>query len=148
MKRLHEGVIQSITAVDGSASYNGWVDLIATLRELILNERGQATSVWINLPDADPAHNIIDHSDHRQTGQAVLEAIDDLSCVNKVLYLDYEAARLEENLNTPDREVKTATFAAVAIGMNAFGYPSNWDPQHRALLGRAYSRTVPGTANC
>jgi hypothetical protein len=67
LRRLHEGAIQSITAIDASATYRGWDDLTRTLRDLIDRERGHATKVWVNVPDTDVTKNPGDHSDHQQS---------------------------------------------------------------------------------
>src|SRR5262245_43335192 len=40
LKRLHEGAIRTMTAIDDSATYQGWADLRTTLRKLIDDERG------------------------------------------------------------------------------------------------------------
>jgi len=55
---------------------------------------------------------------------------------------------LDENLASPDRDIKAGAFAAVAIGLNAMDHPGNWDAPHRALLSRHYVRTAPGTGDC
>jgi hypothetical protein len=148
LKRLHEGATASVSAVDGSATYQGWADLTKSLRNLIDQEREGSATVWIHIPDPDTERNAGDHSDHIQSSQAVLDAIDDLSCINKVLYLDYAAAGMPENADTPSREIKAGTFAAVTVGLNTLGHPSNWDLQHRALLSRHYFRVVRGTGDC
>ena len=148
LKRLHDGDISSIAAVDGSATYDGWADLTATLRQLVDRERGHAPIVWLNLPDTDVSANKGDHSDHQQMATGILEATSDLPCAGKVFYLDYVLARLEENMSPSDRDVQAATFAAVAIGLNASNHPGNWDSLHRSLLGRNYFRTMPGIGRC
>ena len=148
LHRLHEGAVPSIRAVDGSATYRGWDDLTRTLRDLIDRERGHATNVWVNVPDTDVTKNPGDHSDHQQTASGVLEASRDLSCIGTTFYLDYVLASLGENATWHDRDIKTATFAAVALGLNMMDHPSNWDQQHLAVLGRHYFRTVPGTGAC
>jgi hypothetical protein len=96
LQRLRQEKLSSMQAVDASATYQGWNDLIATLRGLIANERQTAESVWINIPDPDASRNINDHSDHRYVAAAVLEAVADMSCINQALYLDYAAAAREE----------------------------------------------------
>ena len=148
LQRLHQAKVSSIEAVDASATYRGWDDLTATLRELITEERREARSVWINLPDPDGSRNSNDHSDHRYVSVAVLDAVAIMSCINQALYLDYAAAALEENLTTPEREVKAATFAIAGLGVNAFDHAGNWDPPHRRLLSRSYVRRVPAIGPC
>ena len=148
LRRLHEEAIPSIAAVDDSAVYAGWPDLAATLRELIVRESDEAATIWINIADIDGAENDGDHSDHLQTALAALDATANVPCINRALYVNYRAAGLSENLSAADRELKAGTFAAVSVGLTAFGHPSNWDPQHRALLGRQYFRKIPATGAC
>jgi hypothetical protein len=148
LKRLHEGAIPAMTAIDGSATYQGWADLSDMLRKLIDLERGQPTNVWVNIPDTDIKKNMGDHSDHQHMAQGVLEAIADLPCINKAFYLDYVTAKLDENMSTQDREIKAGTFAAVAVGLTALDHQSNWDSKHRFLLSRHYVRAAPGTGSC
>lgn len=148
LRRLHEGIASSITAVDGSATYRGWSDLTLTLRNLIDRERGHATNVRINVPDTDVTKNPGDHSDHQQMANGVLEAVRGLSCIGATFYLDYALATLEENASSQDRDIKAAAFAAAALGLNLMDHPGNWDQQHRVLLARQSFRTVAGTGDC
>src|SRR5262245_13888727 len=46
LKRLHEGVIRTMTSIDDSTTYQGWSDLRTAMRKLIDDERGGATEVW------------------------------------------------------------------------------------------------------
>jgi hypothetical protein len=115
---------------------------------LIDGERERSPAVWVNTPDPDTDRNPADHSDHEHVARAVLEATDDLACLNKTFYVDYASARLRENIDTSAREIKAATFAAVALGLNAMDHSSGWDLQHRALLSRYYFRDVRGVGDC
>ena len=144
LKRLHEGALPAMTAIDGSATYAGWADLTGTLRHLIDIERGAATNVWLNLPDPDLEKNIGDHPDHQHMARGVLEATADLRWLNKAFYLDYVTAKLNENMSTPDREIEAGTFAALVVGLTALDHPSSWEPMHRSWLSRHYVRIEPG----
>ncbi len=148
LKRLHEGAVKSMAAIDHSTTYQGWADLRDTLRGLIDRERGAATNVWVNLPDTDVKKNTGDHADHQHMAQGVLEAIAGLPCINKAFYLDYVTASLPENLSTPEREIEAGTFAALVVGLTAMDHPSSWDPLHRSWLSRHYVRVEPGTGPC
>lgn len=148
LQRLHEGAIPAMTAIDSSTTYQGWTDLRETLRTLIDRERGPAATLWVNIPDTDIKKNPGDHADHQHMAQGVLDAIADRPCINKAFYLDYAMAKRDENLNTPDREIKAGTFAAQVVGLTALDHPSNWDALHRPLLSRRYVRTQLGTGNC
>lgn len=145
LKRFHEGVISVMTAIDESATYRGWSDLTATLRELIIRERGQASNVWINVADTTLEKNPGDHPDHQHLAQGVLEAIAGMPWINKAFYLNYVTAKLNENLSTPDREIEAGTFAALVVGLTALDHPGTWEPLHRSWLGRQYVRIeTPG----
>jgi hypothetical protein len=148
LQRLHQVERSSIEAVDGSTIYRDWSDLTATLREVIASERQSAEAVWTNIPDPDASRNGGDHSDHRYVAAAVIDAVADVPCINRALYLDYAAAALGENLTTPEREVKAATFAAAGLGVNAFDHAGNWDTPHRRLLSRRYVHRIPAIAPC
>ncbi len=147
LKRLHEGAIPAMKAIDESATYDGWGDLVVTLRKLIDQERGTSTNVWVNLPDPDKDKNIGDHPDHQHMARGVLEGIADLGWINKAFYLDYVTAKLEENMSTPDREIEAGTFAALVVGLTALDHASSWEPMHRSWLSRNYVRFEPGAAS-
>ncbi|HXJ73157.1 MAG TPA: hypothetical protein VNM37_09890, partial [Candidatus Dormibacteraeota bacterium] len=144
LKRLHEGAIRTVTSIDNSTTYQGWSDLRTTLRKLIDHERGTATNVWVNIPDTNIEKNLGDHTDHQHMAQGVLEAITDLSWINKALYLDYVTASMEENMSSAERQIEIGTFAALAMGLTALDHPSPWDRLHRSWLGRHYFRIEPG----
>ena len=148
LKRLRDGAISKITAIDSSTAYQGWNDLKATLRALIDHERGNAVSVWVNLSDTDTVKNVGDHQDHLHTARGVLEAIADLPCINKVFYLDYVTERLPENMSASEREIEAGTFGALVVGLTALDHRSPWDTLHRSWLSRHYFRTEPGTGQC
>jgi hypothetical protein len=147
LKRLHEGAISAMTAIDSSTTYRGWADLRDTLRRLIDQERGTATNVWVNIPDTDMARNVGDHADHQHMAQGVLEAIADLPWINKALYLNYVTAEMDVNMSTADREIEAGTFAALVVGLTALDHFSPWEPMHRSWLSRHYFRVEPGTGS-
>jgi len=73
LAKLAAGDIGSLAAVDGSTVYDGWDDLVATLRALCAHERRLAGTVtpWLNAGDPDPRVNPGDHPDHHAVGEAV-----------------------------------------------------------------------------
>ena len=144
LKRLHEGAIRTMTAIDNTTTYQGWSDLRTTLRKLIDHERGSATNVWVNVPDTNIEKNVGDHADHQHMAQGVLEAIADARWINKALYLDYVTADMEENMSSAEREIEIGTFAALSMGLTALDHPSPWDRLHRSWLSRHYFRIERG----
>jgi hypothetical protein len=145
LKRLRDGAIPAMTSIDDSTTYEGWIDLRNSLRQMIDKERGEATNVWVNLPDTNLQANLGDHADHQHVALGVLEAIADLPWINKAFYLNYVTADLDENMSAADREIEAGTFAALVVGLTALDHPSAWEPMHRSWLSRHYFRIEPGT---
>jgi len=79
--------------------------------------------------------------------QGVLEAIAELSWINKAHYLNYVTANMEENMTSAEREIEAGTFAALATGLTALDHPSPWDRLHRSWLSRHYFRIEPGVGS-
>lgn len=148
LKRFRDGAIATLTAVDDSTTYYGWSDLTETIRLLVDSERGNAGTVWLNLPDTNLEANLNDHSDHQHTAMAVLDAVAGLTCANRALFLNYVTSKMEENLNSTERQAESGTFGAMVAGLVAFDHRSTWDTGHRAWLGRNYFRTEPGSGSC
>ncbi len=140
LRRLAEGQIATLTAIDHSASYRGWADLVATVRAIMAFERDGARLVQVNVADPDPRQNPGDHSDHLVTSRLALAAAADLGCVRRVYYVDYASARLPENLNGQEREIENAVFAATLGGLRAFDQVPDWRYYYQTYVGRNYFR--------
>ena len=139
LKRLAEGAIGTMTAIDGSADYFGWSDLTATLRALIVGEsEGRAPD--LHVPDLDPALNPGDHSDHRFTARAALEAAAGLRA-RIVHHMGYAASERPENLTGEDRDRKCAVYAVTIAGVLALDHAASWRHYDTLFAGRDYSRT-------
>jgi len=148
LERLARSDIAALSAVDGSTSYRGWPDLVATVRALIDYERGRARSVQLNVAEQDARINPNDHSDHRMTAKLALEAAAGLTCARRVYYVDYASARLPENLGPQDRDLESSVLAVTAAGNLAFDHTSIWHKYHRSYLGRNYFRVEEGAGPC
>jgi hypothetical protein len=145
---LAEGAIGALTAIDGSASYEGWADLVSTLRAIMDFERGSAPSVQLHVGELDPAINPGDHSDHRMTARAALDAAKDLACARRLHYTNYASSRLPENLTAPLRDLESSVFAVTNVGILALDHGSTWQNYYRSYLGRNYFRLEDGTGPC
>jgi hypothetical protein len=148
LERLANGRISAYAAVDGSTTYHGWVDLVSTLRAIVDYERGPAPSVQLNVAELNANINPGDHSDHRMTAKAALEAAKDLACARRVYYVEYASARLPENLPPQQREMESSVLAVTAAGILALDHASVWNPYLRSYLGRHYFRLEEGTGDC
>jgi hypothetical protein len=148
LERFATGKISTLSAIDGSTTYRSWGDLVSTLGAILDYERGTARSIQLNVADLNPDINPGDHSDHRMTAKAALEAAKDLTCARRVHYVEYASARLSENLTGQQRDMESSVLAATAAGILAFDHYSVWNPYLRSYLGRNYFRTEEGTGEC
>jgi hypothetical protein len=148
LERFATSAITTFSAIDGSTTYQGWADLISTVRAILDYERGTTRSIQLNVADLNPDINPGDHSDHRMTAKAALEAAKDLTCARRVHYIEYASARLLENLAGPERDMESSVLAATAAGILAYDHYSVWNPYLRSYLGRNYFRTEEGTGQC
>jgi hypothetical protein len=107
MAKLAAGSIPSLAAVDGSAAYDSWDDLCATLRAICAHERRTAGTVtpWINAADPDRTINPGDHPDHYAVGDAVRSfAVQD--GYHRAWWVSYDARSRPENLEGSDLDAK------------------------------------------
>ncbi len=145
---LASGADPTISAVDGSATYNGWADLVATLRAILLYEAHGSTDVWINVQDPSATINPHDHPDHTYTANAMLDAIASLPCVNASLFTGYVSRDLPINLETDDAMLQAALWGVTTSALTDSYHLSTWDGNHTAYLGRQYFRILRGTGGC
>ncbi len=145
---LASGADPEISAIDGTASYFGWADLVATLRGILLYEAHGSADVWVNVPDPDPSINPNDHPDHTYTGKAMLEAIAPLRCVNAALFAGYVSATMPINLGTSETMLQAGLWAVTTSALTDSYQVSTWDAEHDSFLGRQYFRMLGGTGAC
>jgi len=146
--RLRKGAIQTLTAVDGSAAYHGWDDLVRTVRAIVDAERGYAPLVQVNVAETDPAINPDDHADHLMTARAALDAVNDMACVRRVSYVDYHSAKLPENLNAEQRDMESSVFAVTLAGVQALDHGTSWRHYDGSYVGRNYFRVQEAAGSC
>jgi hypothetical protein len=148
LKRLADGQIDTLSTIDDTTSYQGWGDLVATLRAIIDFERGRTPSVQLHVPELDPAINPDDHADHRMTAKVALDAAAGLTCARRLHYVGYASATLPEILSPQDRDMKCAIFAVTLAGVLAFDHPIIWQHYDQIFVGRTYFRVEEGSAPC
>jgi hypothetical protein len=148
LRRLFEGAAKTISAVDGSTSYQGWGDVVATVREIVDFERGRAALTQINVAELDPRINPNDHSDHLMTAKAALDAVAGLGCVRRVHYVNYASSKLRENLKPEQRDRESSVFAVTLAGVLALDHGTAWHHYARSYVGRNYFRVEEPTARC
>jgi hypothetical protein len=148
LKRLAGGENETLSAVDGSTTYQGWSDLVATLQAMLNYEHGRAGLLQINVAETDPRRNPGDHSDHLMTAKAALDAAKDLPCVRRAYYVDYASAKLPENLNVRQRDMESSVFAVTLAGVMAFDHGTAWHHYDESYVGRNYFRVEEPGGRC
>ena len=148
LKRLSTGENDVLRAVDGSTTYHGWDDLVATLNAIIVYERGKAALVQINVAETDTRVNPRDHSDHLMTAHAALDAVKKVSCVRRVFYVDYASSHLPQNLNAQQRDMESSVFAVTLAGVQALDHATSWHHYDESFVGRNYFRVQEPPARC
>jgi hypothetical protein len=149
LKRLADGQIDTLTAIDNSAAYHGWSDLVATMRAIMAYERGGAAMLQINVAEPDARINPDDHSDHLMTSKLAVEAAKDLGCVRRVYYVDYASSRLPANLDARQRDMESSVFAVTLAGVLAFDHGTSWHHYDESYVGRNYFRVAePAATAC
>ena len=148
LKRFANGDIGAMFAVDGSTSYQGWKDLVTTVQHIVSFERGRSPLAQINIADLDPSINPRDHADHLATATLALDAVKDMSCVNRAFYVDYASAKLPPNLNAQDRDLKSAVFAVTLDGVIDFDHRTAWHHYDGFYSGRQYFRVQQASGDC
>ncbi len=148
LKRLHDGAVRTMVAVDGTTVYRSWDDLVRTVRAIVDAERGRAPLVQVNIAETDAAINPDDHADHLMVARAALDAVKNLSCVRRVSYVDYASAKLPENLNAQQRDMESSVFAVTLAGVQAFDHGTSWRHYDGAYVGRNYFRVQEAAGSC
>jgi hypothetical protein len=148
LKRLASGESSVLRAVDGSAIYHGWDDLVATLREIVTYERGTAPLIQVNVAETDARINPQDHSDHLMTAKAALDAVRNATCVRRVYYIDYASARLPQNLDVQKRDMESSVLAVTLAGVQALDHRTAWHHYDELFVGRNYFRVQAPADRC
>ncbi|MFN3657740.1 MAG: hypothetical protein ACK4UO_10840 [Pseudolabrys sp.] len=143
LQRLAESRIDEIAAIDGSATYRGWQDLVTTLRVLVARERENAPAVHLHFHDPDADLNPDDHADHYMTGKAALAAAQGIGRAQCTAHLGYAAMKRPENLSLPDRDRQNAVYAVTLAAVAACDHPTAWAHYDAEFIGRGYSRILP-----
>jgi hypothetical protein len=110
LRRLRRNRIQSISAVDGSAVYNGWADLKSTVDSLI-GVSSAARIVTVHTSDPSVAMNPHDHFDHRMAGLLVYD-LRRKNGWNVAYYAGYALSTRAANRTGEQVRQKTSLFRA------------------------------------
>jgi hypothetical protein len=135
LKKLKRGLITTMSSVDGTATYNGWQDIVNTLRSIIITEKGTDNQVILHSASLDTLGvNSGDHSDHINTSLAAQAAVADLLWVGINEYIDYNSPSYPANLTPALHAAAVGVFATNSWGLLENKYVAPFEPGHKAWL--------------
>lgn len=138
----------TLSAVNGSTTYQNWTDLTNTLQAIVEFEADGDPTVSFNIADSDNNINPGDHSDHLYTSKAMEDVANALNCVDINYFQEYQTRNHANNLSGNDYLIEVGTWAATTSGISDHYHNSTWDGGHNAWLGKNYYRTVYNPNNC
>jgi LmbE family N-acetylglucosaminyl deacetylase len=110
LRKLRRKRITSVSAVDGSATYQGWADVISTVHALI-GDSSADRMVTVHTSDPSILVNPHDHFDHRMAGLLVYD-LRKQSKWNVAYYTGYALATRAANRSEDQVRQKTSLFLA------------------------------------
>jgi len=138
LRLLRAKRISSMTAVDSSATYQGWSDLVATVEELVGTD-GES-GVLIHTTDPSKAANPHDHFDHRMAGLLV-EDLRKRGVSGARYYEGYALATRAANRSNAQARVKTGIFMAYDSEMMRVNKDWSAYREHPAFYSQCMVRT-------
>lgn len=136
LKKLNQGSISSIHAIDGSATYTGWSDLTNTIKAIINTEKITGTQSWIHTAhDNTSTYNINDHSDHTYTSIAAQNSVaSGMTWVGVNGFMDYYSSANPANLSATDHANASILFSLEVFGMTESQYQNDYSSGHLGWL--------------
>lgn len=153
LSKLEAGEIASITAVDNSATYEGWEDLRETIKAILLSEGAdaQAPHPWINTSEFDHDLSQQDHCDHYATGSLTNDAYF-AQHYNRALWRSYDIQQDGANLSSVENSQKWESLVPYGQMFYTFAHlsgltePGQFELEQKILEGpwngRAYWRAI------
>jgi len=149
LRRLRGKKIGTMLAVDGSAAYHGWQDLMATANKLI-GSSFAAAEIVVHANDPSIAANPHDHFDHRMAGLLVNDLRKGQTW-NTRYYVGYALATRAANRSADEAREKTAIFLAYDKEMMRVNKAWSAYAEHPAFYSecmlRTYARKARASGN-
>jgi hypothetical protein len=148
MQRLRSGVSAATKAIDDSARYAGWSDLVATLESVVVSELTPGAALNLHIAELDERRNPGDHADHRAVAFAMEEVAARLPCARVSRHEEYATRDRRRNVTGTDYLIDAGAWAATASGLSDNHAGSTWEPSHNVWVGRDYHRTQEPRGTC
>jgi LmbE family N-acetylglucosaminyl deacetylase len=139
LRKLRQKKATAMTAVDGSATYRGWSDLMATIRSLISTDSANTRTVVLTT-DPSKRVNPHDHFDHRVAGLLVNDLRPTQGWTAEY-YVGYALGTRAANRSTPQAREKTAIFRAYDMAMMRVNKSWSAYEEHPAFYSQCMLRT-------
>jgi LmbE family N-acetylglucosaminyl deacetylase len=139
LRKLRSKKISTITAVDRSATYSGWRDLMETVSALIDSNRHEA-SIMVHTTDPSVTINPHDHFDHRMAGLLVAD-VRKSNVWDATYYVGYALATRAANRSTVQAHAKGVIFRAYDAEMIAANKTWSAYAEHPAFYAQCMLRT-------
>jgi hypothetical protein len=148
LERLRTGASTEVKAIDDSARYAGWSDVVTTLEAIIASELAPGAALDLHIAELDEKRNPGDHNDHRAVALAMEEVAARLPCARVTRHQEYATRDRKINVKNVDYMIDVGTWAATASGLSDLHAGSTWESGHNAWVGRDYHRTQPPRGAC
>ena len=148
LQRLRSGAAAETKAIDDSARYVGWNDLVATLEAIVASELAPGTALNLHIAELDEKRNPGDHHDHRAVAFAMEEVAARLPCARVSRHEEYATRDRRPNVTGVDYMIDVGTWAATASGLSDSHAGSTWESGHNVWVGREYHRTQEPRGAC
>jgi LmbE family N-acetylglucosaminyl deacetylase len=139
LRKLRAKRIASISAVDSSASYNSWGELISAI-EVLVGAGSPDRVVTVHTSDPNVVVNPHDHFDHRMAGLLVADARGKNKW-NVVYYAGYALATRAANRSTDQARQKMSVFQAYDAVMTRANPKWSAYREHPAFYSECMLRT-------
>ncbi len=111
LSRFKSGQIDVISAIDNSAMYQSWPQLVALIESIIVFESAGFSNLWIHYLNPDVVKNPNDHPDHIATGN-LIQSISIIASLRQLIFIGYSSIVHGDILTLPDLFWKNGMFAA------------------------------------
>jgi LmbE family N-acetylglucosaminyl deacetylase len=137
LRKLRSNPASELSAIDASATYRGWADLMATVGAITDLD---SPAVTIHTSDPSIARNPHDHFDHRMAGLLVAD-LRKQHPMGAMYYVGYALSTRAVNRSTAQTQAKTVLLLAYDREMTAVN--RNWSAyqEHRAFYSECLQRT-------
>lgn len=139
LRKLRAKRITSVSAVDNSATYNGWADLMSAV-EVLIGEGSPERLVTIHTSDPNVVVNPHDHFDHRMAGLLAAD-IRGKHKWNVVYYAGYALATRAANRSPDQARQKVSVFQAYDAVMTRANPKWSAYKEHPAFYSQCMLRT-------